>query len=177
MSQKRLIVDMDGVLADVYAHFIQYEKEYTGLIKKKEDLIGVTEEAAFTQTKTYVRSVGFFRTLPVIPNSQEVLEALNTQYQVYIVSSAMEFPNSLREKYDWLAEYFPYIHWKQIVLCGDKRAIQGDIMIDDHFKNLDYFEEKTYLFSQPHNQASPAGRHERVDSWEELRGKLLVKAT
>ena len=171
MKAQRLLVDMDGVLADVYAHFIAYEFREKGVRKTKEEVNGLPEREAF-DTETYVRSAGFFRTLPVIENAQEVLKELNTQYQVYIVSSAMEFPNSLREKYDWMEEHFPYIHWKQIILCGDKKAVQGDIMIDDHFKNLDHFEGTTYLFSQPHNWLSPEGNHQRVFSWEELREKL-----
>jgi 5'(3')-deoxyribonucleotidase len=46
------------------------------------------------------------------------MEYLNNKYELYIVSAGMEFPNSLREKYDWLAEAFPFISWEQIVLCG-----------------------------------------------------------
>ena len=41
-------------------------------------------------------------------------------------------------------------------------------MIDDHFKNLDYFPGKTILFNQPHNQLSDTGRHTRVNSWYEI---------
>ncbi len=172
MEKKTLLVDMDGVLADVYAHFITYEFQETGIKKTKEEVVGLPEREAFTTVK-YVRSEGFFRTVPVMPDSQEVLEKLNSQYQLYIVSSAMEFPNSLREKYDWLEEHFPFIHWRQIILCGDKKAVFGDIMVDDHFKNLDYFSGKTFLFNQPHSQLADSGKHERVFSWKELGERLL----
>ncbi len=45
--KKSIAIDMDGVLADVEAHFITwYEKEYGERFSKK-DLKGKTEENAF----------------------------------------------------------------------------------------------------------------------------------
>jgi 5'-nucleotidase len=46
-------------------------------------------------------------------------------------------------------------------------------MIDDHFKNLDYFTGETLLFTQPHNQLANPGRHRRVDTWDEI-GEILL---
>ena len=37
MPQKRLLLDMDGVLSDIYRQFIQYEFKETNLIGKSED--------------------------------------------------------------------------------------------------------------------------------------------
>lgn len=49
-----------------------------------------------------------------------------------------------------------------------------DIMIDDHFKNLDHFTGgETLLFSQPHNKMADAGKHRRVDTWQEIERLLL----
>ena len=38
----------------------------------------------------------FFKTLAVNEHSQEVMKKLNKKYEVFIVSSAMEFPNFLK---------------------------------------------------------------------------------
>ena len=85
-----------------------------------------------------------------------------------IVSAGMEFPNSLREKYDWLAEHFPFITWEQIVLCGSKKVVSGDVMIDDYPKNLDHFDGQRLIFTQPHNELIENETYERVHSWEEI---------
>ena len=53
-------------------------------------------------------SPGFFRNLPVMPDSIEVLGELNKVYEVFIVSAATEFPNSLKDKLDWLLQHFPF---------------------------------------------------------------------
>jgi 5'-nucleotidase len=46
-------------------------------------------------------------------------------------------------------------------------------MIDDHFKNLDHFDGRTILFTQPHNMMITDSRHTRVSSWAEIE-KLLI---
>ncbi|MBE8712499.1 5' nucleotidase, NT5C type [Sphingobacterium hungaricum] len=175
MSQrKRLIVDMDGVLADVYQQFFKYEKEQFQLTINPDDCAGVPEEQVFPHLSEYIHNDSFFLDAPLMEGSKEVFEKLNKQYDLYIVSAAMEFPNSLRQKLAWLQNHFPFIKWQQIVFCGSKEVIKGDIMIDDHFKNLDYFDGKTYLFAQPHSIHKDAGRHERVQSWSEIAQALLA---
>ncbi|MCF8713327.1 5'(3')-deoxyribonucleotidase [Joostella atrarenae] len=170
---KRLLVDMDGVLADTYEQFIRLEFEETANRITKEEISGISEDKAFPNFEKHVRQEGFFRNPPVMKDAVSVMEKLNKAYEIFIVSSAMEFPNSLREKYDWLEEHFPFLSWKQIILCGSKVAVKGDFLIDDHFKNLDPFEGKSILFTQPHNNKSDDNGHQRVGSWKEIEKMLL----
>lgn len=173
MDKKRLLVDMDGVMADVYAQFMAWEFRATGIQYKREDVIGVDEVQAFPNGKKHVYQKDFFESMPVMENAVEIMRQLTHAYELFIVTAAMEFPNSLPEKYRWLDTHFPFIHWKRRVFCGDKSVIQGDILIDDHFKNLDTFSGKTYLFTQPHNANSTDHEHERVANWLEIAEKLL----
>lgn len=170
---KRIAVDMDGVLADVYEQFFKLDELATGKRKTKESVVGILELDAFEFAKEHVLSNNFFRYAPVMKYSQEILARLNDKYEVFIVSSATEFPKSLSEKQAWLGEHFPFISWKQMVFCGMKTIIQADIMIDDHFKNLDYFKGQTILFTQPHNVLTDPGRHTRVDNWLDIEKLLL----
>lgn len=170
---QRIAVDMDGVLADVYEQFFAWDEKEFGRRKTPEEVRGKAEFEAFPHSRKYVFSEGFFITAPVVPGSQEILRSLNDGYEVFIVSAAMEFPQSLGEKKEWLHRHFPFITWQQIIFCGSKQVVSADIMIDDHFKNLDYFPGATLLFTQPHNAESSEGRHRRVHSWEEIAGILL----
>ena len=170
---ERLAVDMDGVLADVYEQFFRYDEKDFGKRRPEEDVIGVEERKAFPHINEYVHAKGFFRTAPVIKDSVEILGELNKNYELFIVSAAMEFPQSLPEKLEWLNEHFSFLSWQQIVFCGSKKIVDADIMIDDHFKNLDLFKGTSLLFSQPHNQLKNDGRHKRVDSWKEIAAILL----
>ena len=171
--KKRIAVDMDGVLADVLQKFFKYDERDFGKRKTWEEVIGKTEQEAFPGIREYVFAKDFFRTAPVMAGSQEILYELNKKYEVFIVSAATEFPQSLSEKQEWLHKHFAFIQWQQMVFCGLKTIIDADIMIDDHFKNLDYFKRATILFSQPHNLLKDAGRHQRVSSWKEIADMLL----
>ena len=171
--KQRLLVDMDGVLADIYAQLIEFEYQDLGIRQSYEKMNGTSEVNTFKNALEYIFSDGFFRNLPVMEGSIEVMRQLNEQYELFIVSAAMEFPKSLTDKFYWLEEHFPFLHWKQIVMCGSKTAVKGDIMIDDHFKNLDYFNGKTLLFSQPHNISGNTKNHTRVDSWSDV-AKILL---
>ena len=171
---KTISVDMDGVLADVYSQFIKMHAAESGQTLLMEDLYGLAEFDAFKNGPKHVRTDDFFRSAPVMAGSQEVLKKLNGQYKIFIVSSATEFPKSLTEKQSWLNEHFPFITWQQMVFCGSKEIIKADIMIDDHFKNLDHFDGETILFSQPHNKLNNNHKHRRVDSWNEIEKILLT---
>jgi 5'-nucleotidase len=170
---KRILIDMDGVLADVYTRFFElYEKE-TGLRKTMEELTGLKEGEAFPELFRWVQTPGFFRTMPVMPESQRVLKLLNEAYEIIVISMATEFPVSLTDKQLWLNDNFPFISWKQVVFCGDKSLIPADMMIDDHFKNLDHFDGETLMFIQPHNWNNTGHCHKTVSSWVDIEKLLL----
>src|SRR5512140_2538539 len=171
---KRILVDMDGVLADVYTRFFELYEEETGLRKNTDEIIGLKEGEAFPEAYRWVETPGFFRTLPLIPDSQRVLELLNEKYEIIVVSMATEYPASLTDKQLWLNEYFPFISWRQVIFCGNKNLIRADLMIDDHFKNLDNFDGKTIMFKQPHNVNSEDHNHIIVSSWAEIEKLLLA---
>jgi 5'(3')-deoxyribonucleotidase len=170
---ERIAIDMDGVIADVTEQFFRYDERDFGKRRSWEEVAGRKEIDAFPRLREYVYSKGFFRTTPVMEHSQEIVRRLQESYEVFIVSAATEFPQSLPEKQEWLNEHFPFIQWQQMVFCGLKTIVSADIMIDDHFKNLDHFPGTTLLFSQPHNLYINNGKHKRVHSWPEIAAILL----
>jgi 5'-nucleotidase len=170
---KRILVDMDGVLADVYHRFFELHEADFGIRLSVNDIKGLKEAKAFPNQLKWVNTPGFFRSVPVMQGSQSGLMKLNEKFEVIVASMATEFPESLTDKQLWLMEHYPFISWKQIVFCGCKDIIKADIMIDDHLKNLDNFKGETIIFTQPHNINIPDSQHRRVDSWEEIEKLLL----
>ena len=102
----------------------------------------------------------------------EGLQYFNKKYDVLIVSSATEFLNCLDDKQVWLKEHFPFISWRQLIFCGKKDSIRGNIMIDDHPKNLSYFQGERYIFTQPLNINIENSTYHRVYNWEEIMENL-----
>ncbi|MDJ0646222.1 MAG: 5'(3')-deoxyribonucleotidase [Flavobacteriaceae bacterium] len=171
-----LFVDMDEVLADTFGmHLELYNEEFNENLTY-EDCYGIEVWNAVPEERkeSFFRQVytkGFFRNLNPIKDSQDVLKELDQKYRVYVASAAMQFPHSLSEKNDWLDEYFPFIHWKRRILCGDKHILHGDLLIDDRAYNLETFQGRSLLFSSPHNMKQNG--FERVNNWQEIANLLL----
>lgn len=171
----RIVIDMDNVMADLTAHYVNSYEASHGVRLDFQALHGVPEGEVLPEGLVHklLRSAGFFRTAPVIPGSQEVIKALMEKYEVFIVSAAMEFPLSLKEKLEWLNEHFPFISWHNIVFCGSKTIVEADIMIDDYDKNLRHFKGRQLLFTAPHNVH--LADYERVNNWEDVAVALGVE--
>jgi 5'(3')-deoxyribonucleotidase len=161
---------MDEVMANVTPKFLDlYEREFGRRLSREDywgkKIYGLREEEQYLRNALFEK--GFFRDLEVMPGSREVVRELMEDYEIFITTAAMEFRSSFEDKYDWLQEHFPFLHWKNFVFCGDKSIIRADYMIDDHVNNLEKFTGTGLLFTASHNIHED--RFTRVDNWEEVR--------
>jgi len=171
----RIAIDMDEVLADPISKFIRlYNRDFgvplDTILDPGNEIYHHVPEHINHKWLDYINEKGFFRDLPVIEGSVEALKKLQENNDVYIVSAAVEFRNSLEDKMDWLEENFPFISWQNIVFCGNK-IIKADVLIDDRIKNFADFDGRKLLFSSPHNMLIT--NYERVDNWQQVLDKLL----
>lgn len=162
---------MDEVVANVMPKFLDYYEQEFGKRLEKSDYWGkkVYDIPGAAHVRNVLYNKGFFRDLPLMENSREVVEELNERYDIFFTTAAMEFRNSLEDKYDWLLDNFPFISWKNFVFCGDKSILRADYMIDDHPRNLLKFQGqgKGLLFTASHN--TDEDRFTRVNNWLEVR--------
>lgn len=171
-----IFVDMDEVIADAYkAHIDIYNQEFSAQLRVEDCLGKEVWQCVPKEHQHIIRDHmyrdHFFKELDIIADSQEVLKELSKKHDVYIASAAMEFPQSLREKSDWLDKHFPFISWQKRILCGDKHVLKGDVLIDDRSKNLAPFSGRAIMFTSPHN--TNVTNFERANSWTEVADKLL----
>ena len=171
----RIAIDMDEVLADTIQKFIEVYRRDHGAEILLEQMHGKEFHEQLPAElngswREYINKRGFFRDLKVMPGSQQVVSELCKKYDVYIVSAAMEFKKSLEDKYDWLGEHFPFVHWRNIIFCGTK-IVNTEIMIDDRIRNFIGYNGRKLLFSSPHNLLIT--EYERVNNWAEVADKLL----
>ncbi|WP_238354595.1 5' nucleotidase, NT5C type [Fulvivirga marina] len=167
-SRKSIAIDMDHVIADIEYQMIDWYHKKHGVLVEREALKGLPEGAAFPErekVRQLLYEPGFFREARVIPGAQEAVVKLWNDFDIYIVSAAMEFPLSLHEKYEWLKEHFPFIGWKNIIFCGDKSVVDTDFMVDDHLKNLNYCKGRGIMYTASHNMA--IDYDVRVNDWSE----------
>lgn len=172
---KRLIIDMDDVIADATGQFIDYYEKEFGIRVQRNTLNHHEEGMGFPGNydiiKQFPHRESFFRTMKANEGSQLIIEELNKKYDLFIVSAAMEFPQSLTEKLSWLKEHFPFLTWKQIVFCGSKTVVHGDYMIDDLYYNLEGFNGEKFIFTAPHNLHIQ--RFNRLNNWSEVGQRFL----
>ncbi|HSY36858.1 MAG TPA: hypothetical protein VK814_13970 [Acidobacteriaceae bacterium] len=187
-ERKVIAVDMDEVIADALGeHLTRYNRDFandhTAAITL-DDLRGRRLWQAIPAQHhptldNYLRDADFFRVLRVMPHAQRVLQRLQSRYEIFIASAAMEVPTSFAPKYDWLAEHFPFIPTSHIVFCGDKSILRADFLIDDNPRQLKLFQanQNPDTRASQHGEtlregilySSPANIHintyRRVDDW------------
>jgi len=175
---QRIAIDMDEVLADTLAEQIaRYNRDHGEAITRADlegkwlwDIVSLDRHE---RLEGYLRSEDFFEDLPVMPDSQRALRALAQQYELYIGTSAMEFPNSFGPKYRWLRRHFPFLDPRHFVFCGDKSILRADYLIDDQPGHFPTFIGQGILFTAPHNMG--ASGYPRVDNWAQVERLFLVE--
>ena len=174
--RKVICVDMDEVIADALGeHLLRYNRDFGSNITVKDlhgrwiwDYIPQERQQALYD---YMCSEDFFAVLGVMPEAQRVLQRLQTRYDVYIATAAMEVPSSFNAKFRWLAEHFPFIPPARIVFCGDKSILHGDYLIDDNPRQLRLFRGEGILFASPANVYEQGFR--RVENWLDVERMFL----
>lgn len=167
--RKRIALDMDEVVADVMPKFLRLYEEEFNITLRPEDYAGgkVYDLPGAAHIRNRLHDKGFFRDLPLMSDSRDVILELHETYDIFFTTAAMEFRNCLEDKYDWLQDHFPFISWKNYVFCGDKSILRADYMIDDHVRNIAAFQGTGLLFTASHNLAET--RFTRVNNWQEVR--------
>lgn len=168
-KRPRIALDMDEVMADVVPKFLDFYETQFGYRPQRKEWWGrkLYQLPNAEHLRNQLYEPGFFADLPVMPQSQEVTQWLCRHFDVFVVTAATEFRNSLQDKYDWLERHFPFIGWKRLVLCGDKSVISADYMIDDNVYNLEQFQGKKLLYTASHNVDET--RFLRVNNWSDIR--------
>lgn len=175
LTRPRLAIDMDHVMADTGAALVEWLGAEFGLTFDQPESFGTLphklDEPYRQAMIDRVADGRMFRDLPIFPDCQAVMEALNQRYAVLIVTAAMEYPEGIPDKIAWLEEHFPFLDPLQFVFCGPKQMIAADFLLDDSAKHFPGFLGTPVLYSAPHNMDVTA--YDRVDNWSEVADYFL----
>jgi 5'(3')-deoxyribonucleotidase len=169
----RIAVDMDEVMADlVSAWLARYLRDFaTGItpaMLRGRNFVEAVDPDHAVKVRAYLEEPFFFADLPVMENSQEVLQKLNKDYEIFVTTAAMDHPNSFAAKYAWLRRHFPFLSDRHYVFCGSKSVIRADYMIDDNPRNLESFYGRKLLYTAHHNIGVQDHNFIRVSSWRDI---------
>ena len=187
MERKSIMVDMDDVITTGgFIHLINKflgtkytEKDFSDnfymqdIIPNKEDFFN------------WFVNQNMYNHCKMIPMAYEVLKELNEEYKLYIGTSYIfkEIPNKsgyiLNQKFEYLQNNLSFISPYQYIFLSDKSVLNIDIKIDDRLDNLTNTNRKL-LFSAYHNrnisnEYLEKNGIERVEGWNDIKRKLLIK--
>lgn len=176
----RILVDMDGVLADFEAAFLESWRE-----QHPDKLhIPLEQRTTFQVTDQYpvewrdlVGQVycapGFFRNLRPIEGGIEALKEMRERgWDVFICTSPLKnYENCVLEKFQWVDEHLGRDWANRIILTRDKTLIRADILIDDK-PEIEGAEKPSWehvIYSQPYNtRVTKSQRRLTWANWQEV---------
>lgn len=176
MTRPRILLDVDGVLADFLTPALDVIERLTGKAYCAADIttwdifavVGKEWERPFFEA---CNQPGFAASLAVYPGAQEGVARLREVAEVYIVTSPMNHnPTWTHEREAWLWGHFQ-IPSNRIVHTSAKHLCVGDALIDDRPLNIERWNEEHptgagLLWDAPWNRTDKVGV--RVRGWSEI---------
>lgn len=149
-----ILVDMDGVLVDFDAGFRKVWNNRSVIHREEsyymERCVGAEH---YKEAELLEHTAGFFESLPPMKGA---LHAINEMERdgllVLIVSSPILTSfHCAQEKINWIRRHLGERWLDKVVLCTDKSAVRGDLLIDD----------------KPLDRMAPYGKHTTA-SWKQI---------
>ena len=111
--KKKLMIDMDGVLADFHTPFVRARME--------------------NPNQPYPHSqYGFFMKLEPIQDALESFRKLEEYFDVWILTRpSIQNPLCYTEKAIWVKENLGMEILRKTIMCCDKSLVKGDFLVDD----------------------------------------------
>jgi 5'(3')-deoxyribonucleotidase len=159
---RTILVDVDGVLADFTPTYLHELEKATGRHYIEADVTDFdfrkcvcTAEEDAAVWRTLSETPGIVYNLPTYPGAFQFLKELRELGRV-VACTKPAGPRWAGERYHWLLDcgFAP----ADIVLCGDKNLVKGDVLIDDCIQNLDEWEHGPgILVERPWNMLVDSG--------------------
>ncbi|MEL6688592.1 MAG: 5'(3')-deoxyribonucleotidase [Pseudomonadota bacterium] len=169
LDRPKIAVDMDHVMADTGLYLCDWLNDRFGTSYQNESFVSFLRSLPEPERQVMVDHVTegtLMRHLPLMEGCVEVLEDLNKRYAIVICTAAMEFPNTIMPKIEWLKEHFPFLDPHLFVFCGPKQVMGTDYLIDDSPKHFPGFKGMPVLYDAPHNVGET--RYDRVMNWADI---------
>lgn len=179
----RLLLDMDGIIADFNRHSIRTYNEINGTTldeAKCNVYIGDHEVLEPTidakKLRAPYREPGFFISVPPVPGAKSAVARLHKHFDIYLLTTHY-WGNAtcVHEKEVWLQRHFPYLSSRGI-FTQHKHLVPGDIFVDDRPKNLKAWKEawpEGKTASLTYDWSDTVGTDILAPTWEELATKII----
>jgi 5'-nucleotidase len=180
--KKRLLIDMDGVIASYYTGFLNaWREKYPNrvVVSADEVLTFYLEETYPPEYKEDILAItqgkGFFENLPPIEGAIEALEEIwnSEEYEPFLCTAPDMDSEDLMcatEKLRWIEALLGYKWLKRTIMANDKTMIDGDILIDDKptINGLQKPNWQRVFFTHAYNRHLPGPRINNWSEWKQV---------
>jgi 5'(3')-deoxyribonucleotidase len=172
----RILLDVDGVLADFPSTALRYINERAG----REYLLGDIEEHDILKAlclthwqddfDRWCSETDVCRELEPYDGARAFVDALREIGEVVCVTSPYgAVPTWQHSRLAWLKEHVG-IEKRDVVFCKRKELVRGNLLIDDKIENVEAFGADGggmgLLFTRPWNVWHSGGYHMRVSGYQ-----------
>jgi 5'(3')-deoxyribonucleotidase len=169
----RLLIDLDGVCADVYTPWLAaYNLEYNDSLTEADinvwELSALVKPECGEKIQEYLNLPRLFAKLDMYPNADAVLKRLqDAGHEIVFVTACPEIAETAYfDKLCWVREKFPFVPRKNFISTSSKFMVRGDLMLDDGEHNINAFPGITVAMDKPWNRLAKATY--RVGNWLEF---------
>lgn len=160
---KRVLIDVDGVIANFSQLYLDCLREATGMHRTVEeikvwdvgDALGLTRtERAAVHSQLQLPGRAF--SMRNYPHTIEAVQKLAAHADVYFVTSPFPSPTWTFDRDQWLQVRFGELG-KRVTYTHDKHICSGDVLVDDKPENVVAWIKENYpgcavLWAQPYNE-------------------------
>lgn len=180
----RVLLDVDGVLADFVGGYLQLLEHHTGLVAMREHItafdigasLGLTREQSSRMKRAIGDTPAFARHLDVYAGAAEGFRELAQVADVWIVTSPWNSnPTWTHDREAWLQRHFGIPH-SRVIHTSAKHICRGDFLVDDKTETLhawqaEHPQGRAVQWITPHNRRD-GWTGVATDSWSELVGMV-----
>lgn len=183
---KRVLVDVDGVLADFHRHTLdfvlaQFGRYFDPDVFPTWDMFETIGRDIQPEVEAHWAQPGWCNTIPVCAGAPEGIEALRGVAEVYFVTAQMTHsPYWMWERVQWLKRHFGADD-RHVVFTLSKHLVVGDVLVDDKPANVigwaaAHPQGLPVLWNHPANAFhTHLEREIRCGNWQELLGLVVQK--
>jgi 5'-nucleotidase len=171
----RVLLDMDGVMADLMSHWADMLNRYHNANITVDDFKDWKVEKAvphltYEQVHEFLADPGFFLHLQPIPGAIEAVKDLMSDGQDVVFVTYCRAGHEDKRK--WVERHLPGFPMANIIFAERKELIQGDVLVDDGLHNLEAWQAEhptgvAVAFDTPYNQS---WHGPRITDWSEFTG-------
>jgi len=184
MNRPRVILDVDGVVADFVGHTLTLLGELAPPGGRDAftswDMVSVMSPEARAVCAHGWRQPGWCASMPTLPDAQNAVDRLSLRADVVWATAPMtNAPHWMHERAGWLERVFA-ADPRSIVFTHDKAHVWGDVFVDDKPENVDGWADThrdgiALLWTAPYNREWTS-RHpnaRRVIRWSDVIRSVL----